>query len=535
MKLTVVLVVLIGILVLACSSAAPAPVEPTPNIDATVEAKLAQERAVDATVEARLKEERASQPTVQAQPTNTPVETATLPPKPTNTSITNPTNTPEPAPTNTPTPVPTPTAIPTPTPAPAPTPTPRPMPTLEPCSGSASLGNNTDVTTFTIQRVPPQVFVGAVQVNGQAATDGTEVSAWVDDVEVARTYANGGEYNILIDVCGDGPKRMSGARVSFKIGGKWAAESGVLVQGGGNVLNLNQTTGIATPTPTALPTPTAVPTLTPTAMPTPTPTPNPYTTLGGVLTSDTTLTDAQSPYLITSTLQIPENVTLHINAGVTLTSQANDMFLVNGKLIAKGTANNKIILDASGGNIFNGKQAEGSMSVLVEHSILRNGSSIWPATGYSNKGSLTLRNSEILDMATFSYIWYPVNDVIVEKNVFSNSAGFSVGGGVSNVFIRNNRFVTKYPTSSFWIRNWACYCGTGDEFSVEFNSFLDLGTAVELQSGYEDAKMVAANNYWGTTDESVIADKIYDANDDITAGGVIPFTPYLTAPHSNTP
>ena len=45
MKLTVVLAVLTGILVLACSSAAPAPAEPTPNIDATVEAKLAQERA----------------------------------------------------------------------------------------------------------------------------------------------------------------------------------------------------------------------------------------------------------------------------------------------------------------------------------------------------------------------------------------------------------------------------------------------------------------------------------------------------------
>jgi hypothetical protein len=54
MKLPVVLAVLIGTLVLACSSAAPAPAEPTPNIDATVEAKVAQERAVDATVEAKV-------------------------------------------------------------------------------------------------------------------------------------------------------------------------------------------------------------------------------------------------------------------------------------------------------------------------------------------------------------------------------------------------------------------------------------------------------------------------------------------------
>ena len=51
MKQTVVIAVLIGTLVLACSSAAPAQVEPTPNIDATVEAKLAIEQTVDATVQ----------------------------------------------------------------------------------------------------------------------------------------------------------------------------------------------------------------------------------------------------------------------------------------------------------------------------------------------------------------------------------------------------------------------------------------------------------------------------------------------------
>ena len=43
MKLPVVLAVSIGILILACSSAAPAPVEPTLNIDATVEARVKQE------------------------------------------------------------------------------------------------------------------------------------------------------------------------------------------------------------------------------------------------------------------------------------------------------------------------------------------------------------------------------------------------------------------------------------------------------------------------------------------------------------
>ncbi len=54
MKLTVALTMVIGALVLACSTAAPVPAEPTPNIDATVDAKVAQERAVDATVQAKV-------------------------------------------------------------------------------------------------------------------------------------------------------------------------------------------------------------------------------------------------------------------------------------------------------------------------------------------------------------------------------------------------------------------------------------------------------------------------------------------------
>jgi len=76
MRLPIVLAVLTGILVLACSSIAPAPAEPTSNIDATVEV--------------RLKEERASQPTSIPSPTNT------LPPKPASTVVPQPTNTPTP-------------------------------------------------------------------------------------------------------------------------------------------------------------------------------------------------------------------------------------------------------------------------------------------------------------------------------------------------------------------------------------------------------------------------------------------------------
>ena len=104
MRLLVVVSVLIGSFVLACSTAAPAPAEPTPNIDATVVAGIqgTQEAksVIEATVEARVKEE------LQSQPTPTPAtvaarEATALPPTP------EPTSTATPGPTSTATPVPT--------------------------------------------------------------------------------------------------------------------------------------------------------------------------------------------------------------------------------------------------------------------------------------------------------------------------------------------------------------------------------------------------------------------------------------------
>jgi len=76
MRLPIVLAVLTGILVLACSSAAPAPAESTSKINATAEARLSEERA--------------------SQPTSIPSPTNTLPPKPASTVVPQPKNTPTP-------------------------------------------------------------------------------------------------------------------------------------------------------------------------------------------------------------------------------------------------------------------------------------------------------------------------------------------------------------------------------------------------------------------------------------------------------
>jgi tetratricopeptide (TPR) repeat protein len=77
-----VLLFIVVLMVLACT-ATPATLAPTPNIDATIEARFAQERGVEATVEAKANELVADQPTPTPTRTPTPIPTLTATPRPT--------------------------------------------------------------------------------------------------------------------------------------------------------------------------------------------------------------------------------------------------------------------------------------------------------------------------------------------------------------------------------------------------------------------------------------------------------------------
>ena len=81
-----VLLFIVVLMVLACT-ATPATLAPTPNIDATIEARFAQERGVEATVEAKANELVADQPTPTPTRTPTPIPTLTATPRPTPTML----------------------------------------------------------------------------------------------------------------------------------------------------------------------------------------------------------------------------------------------------------------------------------------------------------------------------------------------------------------------------------------------------------------------------------------------------------------
>lgn len=260
------------------------------------------------------------------------------------------------------------------------------------------------------------------------------------------------------------------------------------------------------------------------------------TEVGGTLTSNATWTAANSPYVITSTVLIQENFILTIEPGVTVTAQfSGTMFLVNGVIKAHGTAMNKIIFDGNGNcNFFKTNHPIASGFVDLDYCIIRNGQS---AFWFDNIGSFNLTNSELSNLSQNSYLWYPSQDTYIEFNTFTNTAGIKIGtydysaSSQGFVYVKCNLFTNN---QGYIINNYASY-GLSKTY-VYNNSFTNTaGVILEVEKGSTTADMDASQNYWGTTDTSIIDSMIYDKNDDASCASYINYLPILDAPNPDVP
>ena len=109
------------------------------------------------------------------------------------------------------------------------------------------------------QRVIPHAFLGLATVNGNPASDGTVVAAFVDGRQVAAESVSGGSYPVLmVDPDADS---FVGKTVTFTIGGIPANETALWAQGEVTQLNLTASPTQATPVPRATTAATATPVL----------------------------------------------------------------------------------------------------------------------------------------------------------------------------------------------------------------------------------------------------------------------------------
>jgi hypothetical protein len=261
------------------------------------------------------------------------------------------------------------------------------------------------------------------------------------------------------------------------------------------------------------------------------------TQVGGTLTGNTTWTTANSPVTITSTVQIPDNVYLTIEPGVTVTIQSSDttMFLINGVIQAHGNVTNKIIFDGNeNSNFFKTNHTVSKGFVDLDYCIIRNGQS---AFRFDNTGSFNLTNSELSNLSQSSLLWYPSQDTFIENNSFINTAGIKIGTvdfssfSPGAVYIKYNLFTSN---QGFIINNYASY-GSSKTF-VNNNSFTNTaGVILEVEKTATTADMDASQNYWGTTNTTLIESMIYDKNDDLSCYSFINYLPLLDAPNPDTP
>ncbi|WP_340373548.1 Ig-like domain-containing protein [Peribacillus sp. FSL E2-0218] len=264
------------------------------------------------------------------------------------------------------------------------------------------------------------------------------------------------------------------------------------------------------------------------------------TSVKGIIKENATWTKENSPYYLTGDIQIANGIKLNVEPGVIIKGN-NNRIRVFGDFEAIGKSESKIIFKNVNIEPGSGSSSEQFLIDIESAEIIQG--SLYRPTGYGVYGSFVLKDSKLVDLTQDSfYLWYPTRDVYIERNVFVNSGGISVGtsDGVK-VNIINNVF---YNYTNYAIENWASY--DNSETIVSHNSFLipklnDLGDPITskdtlvLPAGYTNAKMIATNNYWGTTDESFIDNMVFDKNDDLSSSSYINFKPYLKNPDPNTP
>ncbi|MCK5283938.1 MAG: IPT/TIG domain-containing protein, partial [Nanoarchaeota archaeon] len=142
------------------------------------------------------------------------------------------------------------------------------------------------------------------------------------------------------------------------------------------------------------------------------------TEVGGIISENTTWTLENSPYILTSTVQIPSGVTLTIKPGVMVTKPtSDDMFLIAGKIYAHGTIDNKIIFDGGNNSDFFDVAAGYEDAFLdLRYCMIRNGLVFWPARG--NCGYFYLQYSELINLAELSEIYCPSGNIKINHNKF---------------------------------------------------------------------------------------------------------------------
>jgi hypothetical protein len=245
---------------------------------------------------------------------------------------------------------------------------------------------------------------------------------------------------------------------------------------------------------------------------------------GTIVISEDTQWDA-GEITLKSDVQIAYGVTLTIPPGTNLEANSSNV-TVFGELLIKGVSQNTKIRQL---NMSFARLNSSELGYIQINDSIIEGGGIFSLNGY---GYFDIKDSLLKEIPGLG-VWYPRQDSSIERNIFQNFGGIRVFLNGFSLVIKNNVFISL--TNSFAIKVTADYQTT---LKLEFNSFLLTDkNAIELQYGADDVPggVTAINNYFGTTDESVIQNMILDKNDDLQYPTEVEYIPFLMEPHPDTP
>jgi hypothetical protein len=242
--------------------------------------------------------------------------------------------------------------------------------------------------------------------------------------------------------------------------------------------------------------------------------------------------------LVSSRVDIASGADVYIEPGVEIRLTSSGTFRVKGRLKIAGTADNFVKLTGKINSYFSVQGSSAASEIDINYASFNGGGALLAPSGNAGYAAFSLRNSQVVNVRNYSYIWYPGASSYIEGNVFRSSGGFSIGFDARDnesqkeIVVRNNLFIGK-STTGYWVEVWASY---GSEVLVTKNSFLrGPYTALRIREGHDNAFMSAYENFWGTTNLTSIGRMVLDNEDDEDYQAEIDYSDPLPVPDSKTP
>lgn len=232
------------------------------------------------------------------------------------------------------------------------------------------------------------------------------------------------------------------------------------------------------------------------------------TEIAGNIIENTEWTKANSPYIITSTLQIWGEATLTIAPGVIVKINPDTDIIAEGAIVAVGLDSMPIVFtSAAPDKQWHGITLLNNNSTVFEKCIFENAINLMNLKGSSTP---IISNDIFRDNSYVFVDWDGYQKMEIYNNQFKNN--YSCFSGIrtsGDSFFKYNNFIGNEH-----VFEYGYYFGNTE---ISYNNFIDNGFVLKAPAeGYGYGTIIVPNNWWSTTDESCVDNLITDKFDDVS-------------------